>query len=308
MHWSNLISFYCMRIRTTHMLFICLFLLASSVVSARRHAPEFPPDPGNLYAPPVVVVMGDTVQVVNPEDTTQLIPEIDVRGDSTIIYNTEENVLTLNAASLEVGDSLTSAISYTGTDTLVIVLNDTSHIIADTVISSQSDIVIRGEGVLHAEGDVPIIGVPSASILFDSVSMYVRSLRGPAAVRRRVRGIRLIDEDGGPALSGFASADRNKTSITPPDAEYGEVEVAGGSAEIAARVMNALYVSRPDGTRDVLTEFTLTAIADVPQDVSNTPAPKPLDPTQPMYNILGVQVDPSFRGIVIQNGRKYILR
>ena len=291
------------------MLFICLLLLASSVVSARRHAPEFPPDPGNLvYEPPVVIIMGDTVKTTNPEDTTQVLPEVDVRGDSTIMYNTEENVLTLNAAALEVGDSLTSAISYSGSDTLVIVLNDTSHIIADTVISSQSDIVIRGEGTLVAEGDVPIIGVPTARILFDSVSMYVRSLPGPAAVRRRVRGIRLIDENGGPALSGFSSADRNKTSITPPDADYGEVEVAGGSAEVISRIINALYVSRPDGTREALTEFTLTAVADVPQAVENTAAPRPLDTTQPMYNILGVQVDPSFRGIVIQNGRKYILR
>lgn len=301
-------NLFCMQPRISHMLFACLVLLACSVVSARTHAPAFPPDPGSLYVPPVVIVMGDTVKVDNPEDTT-LVQEIDVRGDSTIMYNTQENVLTLNSAALEAGDSLTAAISYSGTDTLYIILCDTSHIIADTVISSQSDIVIKGEGTLRAEGDVPIIGAPTASILFDSVTMYVRSLKGPAAVRRRVRGIKQVDEDGGPALSGFSTVDYNKTSVTPPDADYGEVEVSDSEvAGAPTRVINALYVVRSDGSKVALTEFQLTAIADLdpPDALENADTRRQLDPSQPMYNILGVQVDASYRGIVLQNGRKYM--
>ncbi len=305
-----------MQNRISHVLFVCLLLLAFPCMRVMADEPDtlsgpaFPPDPGVVYVPPVVVVMGDTI-TCDPTDTTQVIPvEIDVLGDSTIMYNTEENVLTLTSASLLAGDSLTSAISYSGSDTLVIILTDTSHIVADTVISSQSDIIIKGEGVLTAEGDVPIIGVPTATITFDSVTMYVHSLKGPAAVRRRVRGIKHLDEDGGPALSGFASVDYNKTSVTPPDAEYGEVEVNESQAAGGQTVtILALYVVNENGDKEALTEFWLTADIDIqPIDaVDNLRIKHELNINEPMYNILGLQVEPSYKGIVIQNGWKYMI-
>jgi hypothetical protein len=42
---------------------------------------------------------------------------------------------------------------------------------------------------------------------------------------------------------------------------------------------------------------------DVEDVVIDTPV---LDAAKPMYNVLGQQVDATYRGIVIQNGCKYI--
>ena len=301
-----------MRTIIYHTFAACLLLLACIDVSARAHAPLFPPDPGELYVPPTVTIFGQEVQITDPEDTTQVLEEIDVLGDSTLLYKPGENSLTLNNVNLEAGDSLAAAINYNGSDPLTIYLCDSSTILADTVISSTADVIITGDGILVAEAVVPIRGVPTASITFDSVTMYVRSLPNPAAVRRRIRGIKLVDEDGGPALSGFASADFNKTSVTPPDAEYGEVEVEESNAPgepPTIITMNALYVEHPDGTTEVLTEFILEAMdLNAPFGVDNTRTYRALDFSQLMYNILGLEVDASYKGVVIQGGHKYIIR
>jgi len=48
--------------------------------------------------------------------------------------------------------------------------------------------------------------------------------------------------------------------------------------------------------------------AEAPSAIENvTVLPAALDLNQPMYNTLGQPVDASFRGIVIQNGKKYLL-
>lgn len=292
---------------------MCLLLLAIplTVVAADEpdapDNPPFPPDPGNLYVPPVVIVMGDTITPA-PGDTTTVLPEvIDVSpdGDSTMTYNTVENTLTLNNVEIEsASDTLTTIISYTGTDTLTIILQDSSVLVADTIISSQSDIVIKGEGHLVAEGDVPIIGTPNANITFDSVSMTVRSLPGHAAVCRRVRGGKRLDETGGPALSGFGSTDFNKVDVSPSDAMYGPIE-GGGDEE--QDWINALYVENEYGEKDYLTEFSLTAKADDDTAIRDTKQYRELDINAPMYNILGLPVDASYRGIVIQGGQTYLL-
>lgn len=206
----------------------------------------------------VITIFGQEVVIIDSTGVIQ--EEIDLLGDSTLIYTSEDNTLTFNAVSLSVGDSVSTAISYSGSEPLTIILNDSSTIIADTVISSASDIIIRGSGTLIAEGVVPIIGAPTATITFDSVDMYVSSLSSPAAVRRHIRGIKQLDEHGGPALSGFATADFNKTAITPPNAEYGEVDMEE-SGGMLTNTINALYVSDESGTKEVLTEFKLTPIA-----------------------------------------------
>ena len=304
-----------MQTRISHILFMCLLLLAiplTMVVADEPDAPDnppFPPDPGNLYVPPVVIIMGDTI-TPDPGDTTAVIPEvIDVSpdGDSTMTYNTVENTLTLNNVEIEsASDTLTTIISYTGTDTLTIILQDSSTLVADTIISSQSDIVIKGDGHLVAEGDVPIIGVPSANITFDSVNMTVRSLPGHAAVCRRVRGGKRLDETGGPALSGFGSTDFNKVEVSPSDAMYGPINTGGEGEE--QEWVNALYVENEYGEKDYLTEFTLTARAgDDDTAVRDIKQYRSLDTTAPMYNILGLPVDASYRGIVIQAGHTYLL-
>lgn len=285
------------------MLMLCLLLLAFFSTRLSAQTPEFPEDPGNLYIPSVIIIMGDTVDV---SDTTTVDKVIDVLNDSTILYDTEENVLTLTNVELTAGDSTVTAISYEGSETLVIVLCDTSSILADTVITSQSDIIITGDGLLVAEGIVPIAGAPTATITFDSVSMYVRSVPSPQALRRRIRYGKKLDETGGPALSGFASADFNKTAITPPDAEYGEVEMeeSAGSGTI-----NCLYVVNENGEIDVLSEFELTAEDDNLEDaLPNVKVRHALDLTQPVYNILGIQVGANYKGIVVQQGQTYLLK
>lgn len=298
-----------MQTRIIHMLFMCLLMLAGLPAAVRADAPAFPDDPGELYVPPVVIIMGQEVIISDTTDTTAIIPkEIDVFGDSTVIYDTEENVLNISGATMEVGDSMQTAISYTGSDTLHIVLTDSSSIFADTVISTNSNIVISGDGILVAEGTVPIIGTEQATIRFDSVTMIVRSLSGPRSVRRRIRGGKQLDEDGGPALSGFASATFNKTVVTPPEAEYGEVETQESWGGDDGKT-NALYVTNDEGEKEVLTEFTLTAIADGTHEaVDDVRTKRELDINRPMYNILGLPVDASYKGIVVQDGYKYLLQ
>lgn len=292
-----------MQTRISHMLMLCLLLLAFFSTRLSAQTPEFPEDPGNLYIPSVIIIMGDTVDV---SDTTTVDKVIDVLNDSTILYDTEENVLTLTNVELTAGDSTVTAISYEGSETLVIVLCDTSSILADTVITSQSDIIITGDGLLVAEGIVPIAGAPTATITFDSVSMYVRSVPSPQALRRRIRYGKKLDETGGPALSGFASADFNKTAITPPDAEYGEVKMEESDG---GGTINCLYVVNENGEIDVLSEFELTAEDDNLEDaLPNVKVRHALDLTQPMYNILGIQAGANYKGIVVQQGQTYLLK
>ena len=42
--------------------------------------------------------------------------------------------------------------------------------------------------------------------------------------------------------------------------------------------------------------------------VDEVTTPAPLDMSAPMYDILGRQVDNTYKGIVIQNGKKYLLQ
>ena len=301
------------------MLFMCLLLIAGFGLSARAQSPdnppnnppEFPPDPGELYIPPTVIIMGQEVEITDPSDSTVTIAVVDVLGDSSILFNTEENVLTLNSTILKGGDEKwITAISYRGTDPLVIVLCDSSTIIADTVITSTSDVYITGEGTLIAEGIVPIYGSRNASITFDSVNMIVRSLKGHESVRRRVQGVKHVDENGGPALSGFGSADFNKTNVSPSEAEYTEVTITttNDDGEEETTEEYALVVVDEDGNVEILTEFELTAETDEEVGILHTYTRQPLDLRKPMFNILGLQVDATYRGLVIQNGQKYLLR
>lgn len=136
--------------------------------------------------------------------------------------------------------------------------------------------------------------------------MYVRSVPSPQALRRRIRYGKKLDETGGPALSGFASADFNKTAITPPDAEYGEVKMEESDG---GGTINCLYVVNENGEIDVLSEFELTAEDDNLEDaLPNVKVRHALDLTQPMYNILGIQVGANYKGIVVQQGQTYLLK
>ena len=258
------------------------------------------PIAGDTLEPTEITVFGITI---TPGDSTNTDP-VDLLGDGTMIYDIEENTLTFNGTEWTVGEEETVAINYTGDAPLTIVLDESSMIIADTVIASTANIVITGEGTLVAEGTVPIIGTPDATITFEA-NMHVRSLPSAAAVRRRIRDAKFgkkLDETGGPALSGFGSSDFSKVNVSPSGASYGEVpdESHGEAATI-----NALYTLNGQGEKVIVTEFETTLIATGAEDVRER---KALDSTKPMYNILGMRVDAKYKGIVVQDGQKYLLQ
>ena len=258
------------------------------------------PIDGDTLEPTEITVFGITI---TPGDSTNTDP-VDLLGDGTMIYDIEENTLTVSGTEWTVGEEETVAINYTGDAPLTIVLDEASMIIADTVIASTANIVITGEGTLVAEGTVPIIGTPDATITFEA-NMHVRSLPSAAAVRRRIRDAKFgkkLDETGGPALSGFGSSDFSKVNVSPSGASYGEVpdESHGEAATI-----NALYTLNGQGEKVIVTEFETTLIA---TGAENARERKVLDSTKPMYNILGMQVDAKYKGIVVQDGQKYLLQ
>ena len=258
------------------------------------------PIDGDTLEPTEITVFGITI---TPGDSTNTDP-VDLLGDGTMIYDIEENTLTVSGTEWTVGEEETVAINYTGDAPLTIVLDESSMIIADTVIASTANIVITGEGTLVAEGTVPIIGSPDATITFEA-NMHVRSLPSAAAVRRRIRDAKFgkkLDETGGPALSGFGSSDFSKVNVSPSGASYGEVpdESHGEAATI-----NALYTLNSQGEKVIVTEFETTLIA---TGAENARERKALDSTKPMYNILGMQVDAKYKGIVVQDGQKYLLQ
>lgn len=253
---------------------------------------------------------GDTV-VVTPSvtifgqeiDPTQTDSIVDIFDDGTLVYDPEENTLTLTNLDLEVGEDETVAINYTGDVQLTIVLTDSSSIKADTVIASTADIVITGDGHLVVEGNVPIVGTPESSITFDC-NMSVRSvpLNGVARRRQGAKFGKRLDETGGPALSGFGSADFNKVNVTPSDAMYGPVNTTDGNGEEST--INALYVEN-GGEQEIVTEFEVTVKE---SGVQNTRERQALDMTQPMFNVLGQRVDATYKGVIIQNKQTFILQ
>ena len=244
----------------------------------------------------IVVINGDTLKL-NPDITT-----VDVYDDGTMVYNTEENTLTLTGLDVGAGEVEGTVIDYSGSETLTIVLNDESTITADVVISSSADVIITGDGTLVAEGVVPIVGTPNANIMFDGVNMIVRSVTPSEDAIRRLRKTRhakRLDEAGGPALSGFGSAEFNKVEITPSDAMYGFITSGSSDAEFAMYVMNGA------GEQEVLTEFTLTAKTDAVEDIRTE---RKIDTSKPMYNVLGVQVGAEYKGVVIQDEQTFLLK
>ena len=75
------------------------------------------------------------------------------------------------------------------------------------------------------------------------------------------------------------------------------------SGTYTLRIKNILQWSQAK-----LQNITLTGAANYkPQAIENTEYP-PLDLNAPMYDILGRQVGASYKGIVIQNGQKYLLK
>lgn len=260
-----------------------------------------PLESDTVWEETVITICGITI---TPGDSTSAEP-IDLLGDSTIVYDPVDNTITLDGADWTVGEEEGVAINLTGSETVTIVLNDSSSILADTIIASTADIVIVGEGFFNAEGVVPIIGVPGATITFDSVTMHVRSVPSAQALRRRIKSGKRLDETGGPALSGFGSADFNKTNVSPSDAEYGPITTTDENGE--ETTTNALYTTNEEGEQEVVTEFDLTAVVESAVVYTNNPRHE-FDPNGAMFNVLGLPVDKTYKGIVIQNGQTFLLK
>ena len=87
---------------------------------------------------------------------------------------------------------------------------------------------------------------------------------------------------------------------------YSMVALDNKTIKMVLNVQLPIYAGTLDDNSENWESYSLkdvvTAIDDIKYEVLN------LDPTQPMYNILGMPVDNTYKGIVIQNGRKFYLR
>lgn len=253
-----------------------------------------------LAAPPSLTVLGQQVSILDPANPNNLLSQVDVFADGKLVYNIEDNIITLSGLTLSDG---ATAIRYDCTDPLTIVLREVSSIKADTVLASQGDLTITGEGQFVAEGATPIIGIETAVIRFEA-SVHARSLTSAAANRRHSGAIKFgkyLDETGGPALSGFGSADFNKVNVSPSDALYGTITVNNPTTGVS-KSMRALYRINGQGNPEALTEFSTTP---KPNAVEQTQLRQTFDPDKPMFTILGVPVRDGYKGLVVQQGGAY---
>ena len=111
---------------------------------------------------------------------------------------------------------------------------------------------------------------------------------------RRSAGIHSESEVSETSGSGYYEA-----TVT---GKYGKVVLYLGSS--ASKAAPAGYKQAVKGAK-----YAMYYIGTMPQAVENVEIEQPmLDKTSPMFNIMGLQVDANYRGIVIQNGNKYLLQ
>lgn len=252
-----------------------------------------------LAAPPSLTVLGQQVSILDPANPNILLAQVDVFADGKLVYNIEENILTMSGLTLT---GVATAIHYDCADPLTLMLRETSSIKADTVLASHGDLIIMGDGKFVAEGATPIIGAETAMISFQA-AVHARSLTPAAAADRRTGTIKFgkqLDETGGPALSGFGSADFNKVNVSPSDALYGTITVNNPTTGIT-KAMRALYRINNQGHPEALTEFITTPKPDALEQTRQ----QPFDPNKPMFTVLGLPVRAGYTGLVVQQGGVY---
>ena len=132
-----------------------------------------------------------------------------------------------------------------------------------------------------------------------------------------VKGVKILsgDEDGIMRI-GLNAPYAIAYEIIPVNAENKNLTWESSDPEVAAIQNNqALIIGYKDGvtiitvtTEDGGHQDFLTVYVGTYASVEDLKTATGLDLNAPMYDVLGRQVDKDYRGIIIQNGNKYLLR
>lgn len=131
-----------------------------------------------------------------------------------------------------------------------------------------------------------------------------------------VKGIEILSGTNGTMTIGLGSPYAISYKIIPANAANQNVNWESSDSEIVAVQNNqALVIGMKEGsalltatTEDGGHQASLTIVVGVPGSVEDILSNDYLNLNAPMYDILGRQVDNTYRGIVIQNGNKYLLK
>lgn len=91
---------------------------------------------------------------------------------------------------------------------------------------------------------------------------------------------------------------------------YYEATVTGKYGSVILYLGSSASKSAPSGYKQAVkgSKYAMYYTGTMPQAVENVEIEQPmLDKTSPMFNLMGQQVDASYKGIIIQNGCKYLL-
>ena len=91
---------------------------------------------------------------------------------------------------------------------------------------------------------------------------------------------------------------------------YYEATITGKYGNVILYLGSSASKSAPSGYKQAVkgSKYAMYYTGTMPQAVEHVEAEKPvLDKTAPMFNLMGQQVDASYKGIIIQNGCKYLL-
>ena len=91
---------------------------------------------------------------------------------------------------------------------------------------------------------------------------------------------------------------------------YYEATVTGKYGKVILYLGSSASKSAPSGYKQAIkgSKYAMYYTGTMPQAVENVEIEQPmLDKTSPMFNLMGQQVDASYKGIIIQNGCKYLL-
>lgn len=91
---------------------------------------------------------------------------------------------------------------------------------------------------------------------------------------------------------------------------YYEATVTGKYGKVILYLGSSASKSAPSGYKQAVkgSKYAMYYTGTMPQAVENVEIEQPmLDKTAPMFNLMGQQVDASYKGIIIQNGFKYLL-
>lgn len=139
--------------------------------------------------------------------------------------------------------------------------------------------------------------MPVVTIGFDHLKIYSGTVAEDTAERKAIEG----------ALVTIISGDVEYSALTDATG-YFEIPVVQHTLDFTVRVEHPEYLTFTENIEDLDAPATHLLVKNVVSVEGIENRFEGLDPDQPMYNIYGIRVDADYRGVVIQNGRKYILK